>query len=183
MREINPFSQVVPWRTKVNVQAITYIKMLTGCWHCYLQALASFLHLQCHECGSFGKCSGLRERESMLLDHSQFQTKDKKDLTICFLSLKCFCWIPFVLSVNMVVAFSFEVSEVKMHFQWLFTLEQAYHIVFHPMLKWLLSTRSKKVQDSQGTLHWQIESHMRRHRDCFWCGFIFRMVLLITFSC
>ena len=91
--------------------------MLAGCWHCYLQALADFLYLQCHELGSFKRCSGLREREAMLLDHSQFQTKNKKDLTICFLSLKCFSWIPFVLSVNMAVAFSFEVSEVKMHFK------------------------------------------------------------------
>lgn len=52
----------------------------------------------------------------------------------------------------MVVAFSFEVSEVKMHFEPLFTFQRAYHIVFHPMLKWLLSIRSKKVQASKGTM-------------------------------
>lgn len=78
--------------------------MLASCWHCYLQASADFLSLQCCELGSFGRCSELREREARLLDHSQFQTKNKKDLTISFLSLKYFSCIPFVLSVNMAVA-------------------------------------------------------------------------------
>lgn len=110
-------SQASSLKNTVNEQTISYIKMLAGCWLCYLQALAYFLCLQCHELRNFRKCSGLREREAMLLDHSQFQTKNKKDLIICFLNLKCFSWIPFVLSVNMLAAFSFEVSEVKMHFK------------------------------------------------------------------
>ena len=91
--------------------------MLASSWHYYLQALADFPSLQRCELGSSGRCSEPREREAILLDHSQFQTKNKKDLTICFLSLKYFSCIPFVLSVNMAVAFAFEVSKLEMHFK------------------------------------------------------------------
>lgn len=83
-------SQANSLKNTLNSRTISYIKMVAGFWHCYLQTLADFLYLQCHELGSSGKCAGLKEREAMLLDHSQFQTKNKKDLTIYFLSLKCF---------------------------------------------------------------------------------------------
>lgn len=155
--------------------------MLASCWHCYLQASADFLSLQCCELGSFGRCSELREREARLLDHSQFQTKNKKDLTISFLSLKYFSCIPFVLSVNMGVALLLRSPSLKC------TLNNCYFWTgisyCFSVLKWLVSIRPKKVQVSKETLHWQIKSHIRRHRDDVWCNFIFRIYLSIIFSC
>lgn len=176
---LKAISQASSLKNTVHEQTISYMKMLAGCWPCYLRALANFLCLQCHELRRFRKCSGLRERKAMHLGHSQFQTKNKKGLTICFLSLKCFPWIPFVLSVNMLVTFFLRSLRLKCTLNNCLFLNR--HIVLSFILCWsgyFLAGQRKFRFLRKFAL---TESHIRRHTDGFWCNFIFRMCLLTIF--
>lgn len=152
--------------------------MLAGCCHCYQKAQTSFL---LGSSGSLGALESVLDWEKKLhfwvTATVKQRTKRKKKIEqivfrVCSISpefLLCYQQTPSCF-------FSWglwgrKALSTTVYF-W-----TAYHSVFHPRLKCLLSIRSKKVQASKGALNTQ--NPALEVRDAFWEDFIFRVCLLI----